>query len=306
VGVKPWVGYCPLGVADDADLCKPYRLKFVKVTDLNDALSKMENGEIDVMMCPVETLVYARGNRHRIKAVLKADESFGADAVVAVPEVQRVSDLRGRKVAFASLEAPHYLLWGLLAGEEMRMQDIEVEPCADVKEALDKFNDGKVAAAAIYAPFLDKRKKDSHVLAQSGERGDGKRPIIVDVLAVHDDWLKPEKREGVKALVRGWCAGVRRLEDEDESAILSARRFLAQRIGAPDYSENEYREAAAGMKYSGHDDNLAFFNPTDGVSDFHQRLSVSRKRFDDIALLKIAVEPQECDASDVIRGMFRR
>jgi hypothetical protein len=175
--------------------------------------------------------------------------------------------------------------------------NIHVKPYKTPQEALRCFNDNEVPAAAIYSPFLEQARGDSHIIARSADPGE--RPRIVDVLAVHERCLSPENRGKVEALIRAWCEGVTRLEAGDARAIESARTFLGRKEDAP-ITRDRYDAAVAGMQYSGKEDNAKFFQRADGrPSDFDRRLAEAYKLLKQHEFMKTQINLNDCDGSEM-------
>lgn len=307
VGVKAWVGYSPLAVARELDLCHPYKLKFEKVVEIDDAIAKMNRGQIDVMMCPVEGLLIARSEGCPVRAILMADSSYEADAVVARRPMD-FSELAGKRVAYVQKDAPHFLLMALCEEHGLAMKDLQAEAFLTPADALAAFNDRskQYEAAVIFAPFLQ-QAHEGQLIATSGERDSDTPPRVVDVLAVHQRCLTPANRPKVTALIEGWCQAVDRLQARDPAAIASGCQFLTDVTGQTK-SKEQYFAAAERMEYSGRADNAKFFQRGDnGESEFTRRLRQAYPRLQRHQLIKVELDDLvAADGSAAFLPVFRR
>lgn len=276
VGIKPWIGFSPLAVADDLKLCQGIDLVLTPVEDHEDALQKLSKGEIDVVLCPVEGHVHARAAGYRTKTVLKLDDSLSADAVLAREEIRSPADLIGRSVVFVQMDAPHFLILALADRKELKGQTINLVAAATAKEAINRFiQDETIAAIAIYEPFLQQvldGVKGAHVLT-TAEQESG---AIVDLLTVDEELLS--RRPGmVQSLTKGWFQGVELLNASDPQAVQSACKFLGGKHGP--VSASQYQAMAAGMRYSDQAENAKFFRiDAKGSSEFRARISAAHDR----------------------------
>ncbi len=306
IGIKPWVGYTPLAVAQELDLCPPLSLQFVPIAALNDARQTLLRGEIDVAMWLVDTHVLNRSNDIRTKVVLQLDVSLTADAIVARGNIKKLANLIGKTVAYQNDEASYFLLLALC--ERYGIDDLLITLVpTTAKGAADLFVRGEVDAAATYDPHLSKalQVKGTHRLA-SGADVPGK---IVDVLTVDEQYLGAH-RDNVKALIAGWFKAVRILTDPTSAhyyhAMEIARKFNGDPGGADwksstPCSQAEYAAMAGGMKYSTRRDNLDFFRMHNGRSKFHELFSLAQRHWSARHRMgSTPTSPQDGDGSAIL------
>ena len=85
IGIKPWVGFCPLVVAAKMNLCEAADLTLVPVRTTADVRRRILAGELDVAPYLVDSHALAQAVRTPTKVILQLDVSLTADAVVACP-----------------------------------------------------------------------------------------------------------------------------------------------------------------------------------------------------------------------------
>jgi serine/threonine protein kinase len=301
VGIKPWVGYTPLAVADAMGLFEQIRPEYVPVYNLEQAKRAIDMGKIDVAMWLVDTHAIARSNGIPTRVVLKLDVSLDADAVVAREDIKQFSDLIGKKVAFQNEEASHFLLQALCKKYDIGIDRITLDPTPTAKEAAERFIAGSVDAAVTYDPHLQGalKVKGAHLLASAAEVPDA----IVDVLTVNQDYLTAYEPQ-VRDLIKGWFKAVDLLRARDPFALQIACKFNGKFTGADwrnshPCTEEEYRIMEKGMRYSDRKDNLDFFRINNGSSKFRDLFDAARVR-----LLRPPTSAEAGDGSTNLLDLF--
>ena len=301
VGIKGWIGYAPLYVANELGLYgSDLKLQFVPVDNVLDARDRVhhlgDRPRVDVGMWLVDTHPIALSEGNPAVAVLKLDVSLDADAMIAPADINEFTQLKGKKIAFQPEEPSHTLLLVLCEDHGVAVKDIRwVEADADV--AVTKFVDGEVDAAVSYDPYLQtgQAKMWEQKGIKVGRPFTGKSlpedSRIVDILVVREDYLTYH-RPRVKMLIKGWFEAVALLQDREnisgrhEEAVASARRFLDEyapkdEFGTP-YTDADYYDMTlpTNVLFAGPEDNRAFFELDEsGSSRFRRQVSAARHRW---------------------------
>ena len=87
-----------------------------------------KNGSIDLMWATIDAFpTEVEGlSQYQPQVVFQADWSRGGDAIVARRGINKVSDLRGKKIAVAPMTPSHsFLIWLLEAGD-MSTKDVQI------------------------------------------------------------------------------------------------------------------------------------------------------------------------------------
>ena len=236
IGIKPWVGFSPLIVAQQLGLCGDLQLEFVPVLNTTDQRGKILAKELDAAPYLVDSHAIARANRTPTKAVLLLDVSMEADAMVATDRMKSLSDLSGKRVAYMHHEAPHFLLLSLCELHGIDVDSFEHIKVETAKEAAELFVAGQVDAVVTYEPFvqLALSRSGSHRLASAADDPGS----IIDILTVREDVLA-ERSEQVRLLINRLATGgritasARPDSDQNRMRVLGKCKRTVDRVGLP-------------------------------------------------------------------------
>lgn len=197
---------------EQSELYKKYglKLKIKQIDIVNDTRDALKTGDLDVVYCTTDALSTETGSGSvllelGVKEFLKVNESRGADALVAVSSINKVSDLKGKKVAYARGTASHTLLINLLETNSLSVNDIVSYQVADGIEAANVFKNNQCDAALVWAPDDEdcvNAIKGAKILVTTQTA----TQIIADGLLATDKTLKNKKEELV-SLSKAWLEG---------------------------------------------------------------------------------------------------
>jgi len=295
IGIKPWVGYSPLVVAVELGLCEDVDIELVPVLSTADTRRKVLAKELDIAPYLMNSHALAQAERTPTDAILQLDVSLTADAMYASGDIQSFDDLRGKTVAYIHHEAPHFLLLSLCEKHGLSTDDFVHLKTETPMEAVNLFVEGRCDAVVCYEPFLEpaRTRSGAHRLASAADVPGA----IIDILTVRSEYLEkhPEK---VESLIRGWFAGLALLRNEDQEALRIACEFLG---GGQAIDTETYHEMAAGMRYGGRRENVAFFqHRADGSSNYSDRFNTIQHRWDRHHQLSRRTNPVDSERSDVM------
>ncbi len=156
VGISGWTGFAPLVLARDAGIFKKNGLDVtIKKIPQKDRHLAIASGDIQCAATTVETWIVWNANGVATKQIFQMDKSYGADGMAVRGDVQKISDLKGKKVAASAPgTAPYFTLAWFLKKNGLSVKDVSVvnlEPQA----AANAFVTGTdLAAAMTYEPYL--------------------------------------------------------------------------------------------------------------------------------------------------------
>jgi NitT/TauT family transport system substrate-binding protein len=284
VGIVPWPGYAGGLVANnglrankDSDFWRNHNLlvQFVIVPDeaelRNDFARGGEKGGVDITWSTVDSLAQQfpafvkEGIQPR--AFMQADWSRGADAIIASAGIERIEDLRGKKIA-VSMSASQWLLEyslensSLTSAErtEIRNQRLTTKGS---QEARDLFVNGSVDAAVLWEPDVTEainRRTGANRLIDTSAAAN----LIADVMVAKEEFIQ-EHPEVIAAFIRGW------LLDGTTKAIsnpMLAVKALQEESDFERLGEETTHELLGKVAFATLDDNARMFGLSDGDALF--------------------------------------
>jgi NitT/TauT family transport system substrate-binding protein len=127
IGLGPWIGFGPLylakekGYFDEAGL----NVDLIVLTGLAERNSALKSGKIDGLAAPVDYFVLSAGHKLEMTIVMAIDESVGGDGIVSRKEIQKIEDLRGKKVAFQRGLPSEFFIRALLRDHGVSLDEIQ-------------------------------------------------------------------------------------------------------------------------------------------------------------------------------------
>ncbi len=250
LGVNDWVGYVAWYVAQEKGFFKKHGadVKLVWCDGVVDSLDKFAAGKLDANAQPwTDTLVHI-AQKVPLKTIMITLHSAGADALMVGPKIQKLTDLKGKKIAFEEVAITQFMVETALSKAGLSPKDVQIMymPAGDATKA---FMDGKVDAAAVWNPFVND--------IQTSQKG---RPLfsskdvpgmMSDALVVNAQSLK-QKRPEYLGLVRAWYDVEKFLRDNREEAVTIMAKIVKQR---PD----KYKIFLSGAHFLNQKDNLDSF-----------------------------------------------
>lgn len=309
VGLKQWVGYTPLVVAEELKLFPPnIEVEFKDVKTVADMHRELVDGNIDIALVLVESHVRAAEayrdsptNENRPVAFLKMDTSRGADGIVALPEITSVQQLgqgadgQTRYFLYQDHDVSFFLYRHLCNEANIEWRDIkEFGLSVDPEGAAELFRhpvDRTYYAAGTYEPHLSSlinTVPGAHALVTS--ESPGVAELVVDIMVTKAKFLE-QNRNAISSLLDGWFAAVDILNDSAHAshrrALDVAYRFNGQPRDRRAWSvatwrqnmpceETEYKQYVRGL--TGQQQLLPWPNKTENI-EFFKRPGGSASRF---------------------------
>ncbi|MCY1074921.1 ABC transporter substrate-binding protein [Archangium lansingense] len=214
VGTFLWSGSEPLFLARDLGYLDDGSSRLIEYSSLGEVNRDFRNGRIDAVAISLDMALEFQQQGFEPRVVLVLDYSNGADALLARPEVRRLEDLRGKRVAVEAMSTSNYMLSRALAKAGLQPSDIEI-----LRIPMDQHERayalGQVDAVVTFEPFVSK------LLAEGAHRLFDSSHLpgeLVDVLVVREDMLE-QRPEQVRHLLQGWFRALRYLEEHPEDAL---------------------------------------------------------------------------------------
>jgi NitT/TauT family transport system substrate-binding protein len=244
----------------DSRLYKEYgiKLQIKKMDVVADTRDGLKAGVLDLVYCttdalPIEMSSASQLIELKVKEIMKVNESRGADAIVVNKSIVKVSDLKGKKIAYAVGTASNTLLINVLETSGLKISDVDAYKVADGVEAANAFKAGSCDAAVVWAP-----DDEDCVAAVGGSKvlisTSTATQIIADGLLVTSDNLNA-KRDQITKLVKAWLIG-NGLINSSTTVRKEANALFAKGF---DFPENIAALSADKIRFSTLQDNKNFF-----------------------------------------------
>jgi NitT/TauT family transport system substrate-binding protein len=250
LGFSAWPGWFPWQVAQEQGLFAKNKVDVeLKYFDsYTDSLNALATGAIDANSQTLNDTLASVSGGAKQTIVLVNDNSTGNDQIIAAQGINRVADLKGKKVAVEQGTVDHYLLLLALAQGGLSEKDIQLVPLT-TDAAAAAFAAGQVDAVGAFAPFI------TTALARPGSRAVATSAqfagAIPDHLVVSAALAKDHPTE-VQAMVNTWYDTLAWIKDNKDAAI----DIMAKRAGV---STADYRTYDAGTTIFTHQQNLEAF-----------------------------------------------
>jgi NitT/TauT family transport system substrate-binding protein len=250
VGTIHWPGTEPLYLARDLGLFADRSVHLVEYASLGALNRAFRNGVIDAAHVTFDMALVLQQHGLEPRVVLVLDYSHGGDAIVARPEVRRIEELQGRRVAVEDLTTSPYVLGRALERAGLEPSDLQIVRIP-VNQQIGAYERGEVDAVVTFEPFVDKLLvSGAHTIFDSSQLPEE----IIDVLIVREDSLR--RRPGqVRKLLQAWFQALDYLKRSPDDAV--AR--MSPRLGM---SPSEFTSSLKSLRWQSLDDNLTLLGGT--------------------------------------------
>lgn len=264
IGVVTWGGYAGgqyfnegFSASKTSRFYQDYgiQVEFKVIDDFVASRNAWKADEVDLLWTTIDAFTTEAVGlaEYEPQVIFQADWSRGGDAIVVIRGINEVSDLKGKKVAFAEMTPSHtFLLWMLDAGG-LTIDDIETVKVASAIDAADLFKKGQVDAAVVWSPDdgdCVAKIAGSKVLQSTKDASN----IIADVFIVKKAYFE-ENKESLKKLYEGWMIGASEINSLEE-AKTKAAKILVEGLGI---AEDLCLQAINNVRLCTNGDNLNFY-----------------------------------------------
>jgi NitT/TauT family transport system substrate-binding protein len=192
IGINLWAGYAHVFLAEKKGFFNPKTVKLVFKPEITEIIQLYKSGELDGMFNVLSDIIMLNAEGLPTQVVYIADYSDQGDAIFGFPELENLSNLKGKTVAFEGINTfSHLLVVKLL--EQAGVQEGEFQGvnllASKVLEALET---KKIDAGHIYGPTQALAiEKGYKMLGKAGDMPG----IITDVLAFKTEVVEKRSEE---------------------------------------------------------------------------------------------------------------
>ena len=257
IGYSNWAGWWPWAIAEQEGLFKKNGAN-VEMKWFDGYVESMEAfaaGQLDGNSQTLnDTISFAADAVNGEVAVLVNDNSEGNDKIIVAPGIEKIEDLKGKKVAVEEGVVDDFLLTLALEEKGMKRSDVEIVPLETGKAAA-AFVAGQVDAVGAFPPFwlTALEREGSKELVSSKEF-----PGAIPDLLVVSQKLIDERPDQVQALVNTWFDVLAFMEANPDKSD----QIMAERAGV---TIEEFQQFKEGTRIFNIQENLEAFTPGDSM-----------------------------------------
>jgi NitT/TauT family transport system substrate-binding protein len=252
LGFSAWPGWFPWQVAQETGVFARHGLdvNLRYFESYTDSLTALATGNIDANSQTLNDTLSSVASGSKQSIVLVNDNSTGNDQVIVGPGIDKIEDLRGKKVAVEEGTVDHYLLLLGLEKAGMKQSDINLQPLL-TDAAAAAFASGQVDAVGAFAPFTTEalKRAGSKALFTSKDFPGA----IPDHLVFSADFVQ-SRPDDVQKLVDAWFDTVAFVKANPDEAVA----IMAKKGGV---APEDYKSYDAGTTIFTVADNLEAFAP---------------------------------------------
>lgn len=241
INIVTWPGYGPIYLGQAKGFFEAEGVKVdVAIQENTQARNAaLLSGEIDLMGITFGSIVLYNMRNIPMQVVGVSDISNGADGIIAGPQINSITELAGRRVAFPEGQPSHLFLLYHLDKAGMPTSAITPVYTDDAGKAGELFAAGQVDAAVTWEPWLSTAAATGRgkILVTS----QGATDILIGIFAARRDRVEANKAK-LQAFMRGWYRSVAYAHEHPQEA----NPIMARGLGMP---EKEFVDALSGLRF---------------------------------------------------------
>jgi len=264
IGIHPWIGYEPLYLAQAFGWLPP-DVQLRPGTNASGSLAGLRTGELHGAAITLDEMLLARADGVALSAILVFNNSVGADAVVARPEIITPANLAGKRIAVERSAAGELVLAHLLDMAKLDRKAVEILAIPPDQQ-LDAWCNGALDAAVTYQPTLSLLEREGAKRLLDSRQFPGK---ILDVLAIRRDVRLPFR--ALAQLAHAHFRGLRHLQINRQDALHRIAAWRGTHIA-------EIEQALAGVALPNVAGNRHYLMPQGALAQAAQALNTVMTR----------------------------
>lgn len=197
----PWPGHAPALLASELGWFREegVDVALIRPEQSDERVAGLAAGDLDAIAAPLGDVLLAARSHPDVRIVLVTDVSAGADAIVARPGLERVADLRGRRIGVRTASSGEALVAAMLERHGLRADQVHRVDAdgADVPALIAR---GAIDAGHTWEPYLSQSvRAGNRVLFSTADPADH----LPSVVAIRGDWLRAHPA-AARGFVRAW------------------------------------------------------------------------------------------------------
>lgn len=240
------------------------RVELVHKTDYLEIMEDYANGLLDGAFLVFADAIFLNDQGVQTLVPYISDHSVKGDVIYALPDIQSVTDLKGKTIGVEGINSfSHLFVLSALEKHGLTEGDVFFKNI-NAQELVQEINAGNIAAGHTYGPGRDAADKAGFsALAFSGEV----KGIITDVLAIRAS-MANDSPEAIKAIVAALFEAKRFQRENPETAF----NIISQKTGD---STDSIKSGIEAVQYLMLEDNIAAMQnePSGELHQFGQKIA---------------------------------
>jgi NitT/TauT family transport system substrate-binding protein len=224
VASHPWPGYELMFLARDEGWLQQDAIELVSTRSATESLQLLIDKKVEGATLTLDEVLRARASGIPLTVVLVIDESAGADALYVRPEIQRLTDLPGKRIGVEATAVGAILFTKVLEMAGLSEAIVILVPMS-VDQQVESWRQGSLDAVITYEPVA------TQLSALGARRLFDTRTVpglIFDVLAIRTEVLDQRGHgDYVRELLRGHFRALDHLRAKPQDAAFR----MANRLG---------------------------------------------------------------------------
>lgn len=290
-----WPGYYHSFIAQEQGFFRDegVNLELTLIEDVDANLKAFVDGRADAAfgLQSDAMLLFAQGVE--LKIVYIADFSNGGDVVISKPDIQTVSELRGKTVSVDKLNSfNHIFLAELLRLNGLTESEVNIVPvkARDVPAALAA---GKIDAGQTWEPYKSKALAQGYRLLATSADAPG---IITDVLMVKKDVIEQREED-----VRGFVKALFKALEFRESSPNISYAIMADATNVPPGILRDTIQS--GNIFPNLEENKQAFRKTEQPISLYKSGEIISKFFLEKGIIKNPINLNLVHGSEIVNGI---
>lgn len=285
LGHSTWVGYGPFFVAQEKGFFKEegVDIELVTMEDTPAKMAALQAGQIDLVASTVDEFPIYMPPGKMLRYILAVDNSKGGDGIVALKEITKLTDLKGKKVAFETGSVSQFFFDAVIKEAGMSESDVEVVNMTATDAGV-AFAARQVDAAVTWEPALSQgaNAAHGHLLLSSAD----KPGLITDVVAVTPETATKHAAE-LKAFVRAWYRALDFIKTNPDEAI----KIMAAGAGGWLADPKVFEDTLRGIEYLDKPMNEKFFGTPEAPGQITQTLGYALQIWSEKGRIQADIKP---------------
>lgn len=286
VGIPIWVGWMPFWIMDEKKIGDKHKLNAVltQFTVQTDARQALAAGSLDVCALNTADVLAIDAVSPVAKVITLTNASAGADIVIA-RGVDKVEDLKGKKVALEIGSVSHFFFSKVLEKAGLKESDVNIINMS-AQDAGAAFVAKAIDVSVTWEPFASQGiASGGTALVTSKDTPN----LIIDIISARNDILK-SRRDDVKRLLDAWYDALEFVStNKDEAFAIMAKHS--------DVKVDEFAGMWAGVKMYSRPENIQLIGTPEKPGPYSEAVNAMSN-----FMVKAKLIPHDVEPSSMIDG----